>query len=72
MLLKHWNVVVSPEDTLHLKGFVFGSKKFKDGDDIITSEIQFFDSITGTCTTKNNKYKLYGFDYTNINLEIKF
>jgi len=72
ILLKYWSVIASPYKTLHLQGKVYGHKKFNNGDEIITSEIQSFNAFNGTCTTKNTEYTLPNFDPNKISFDVKF
>ena len=58
ILLKEWSIVVSPEGTTHLRGFVFNHPKFADGSDIITSEVQSYIPEESLLKTTNNEYKL--------------
>jgi len=72
ILLKYWSVIASPDKTLHLKGQVYGHKKFKDGEEVVTSEIQVFNAFKGTCKTKNTEYTLPNFDPNKISFDVKF
>lgn len=64
--LKNWSVVKfyrseynAPEQgVVVLKGKVFNHNKIKDGEDIITSKVLKFNSLTLSANTLNNSYKL--------------
>lgn len=71
VLIKDWRVVASPEKTLHLRGIVFGHKKFKDGSDVVTSEIKGFNVERQEILTRNTIYLAEGFDMGQLEIEVK-
>lgn len=71
VLIKDWRVVALPEKTLHLRGIVFGHKKFKDGSDVVTSEIKGFNVERQEILTRNTIYLAEGFDMGQLEIEVK-
>lgn len=59
MTLENW-LLIEYYNTYRLCGDVFRDEKrrFKDGDNIVTSEIKKIDFIEGKAWTKNSEYKL--------------
>lgn len=71
VLIRDWRVVASSESTLHLRGVIFGHLKFKDGSDVVTSEIKGFNPERQEIRTRNTTYLAEGFDMSQLEIEVK-
>lgn len=57
-ILENWNIYRSFLGKLHLSGYVYEDKRFRDGEQITTSQIEKYNPENNTIQTKNTLYKL--------------
>lgn len=58
--IEAWEVVHNYEDDIVVRGKIYGDTegRFRDGEDIITSNVQILDLVHKVVITKNSIYKL--------------